>query len=235
MVVTDGFVSVGVVDTVSFFSVVAGCSVVTEGFVSLTVSSGSVISVSLLAEKEDAASALSVVPFGSSFSVVGVVTVSVITIAGVLSVGVSDNSVELLQPVKRMRIAAKIKNMRFIVKPPFAFQFTEISTICKSAIYLFFRQVQQVFEGVRCGEGEQTTAAVPLDRKGYTNPLVVTSTFHITLSSAIQLQRLDNGVLNLFRRRPRRKILADFFSWHPKLLLLVGFFLLHNGRNDLGG
>ena len=161
--------------------------------------------------------------------------IGIIAVAGVLSVGVSDNSVELLQPVKRMRIAAKIKNMRFIVKPPFGFQFTEISTICKSAIYLFFRQVQQVFEGVRCGEGEQTPTAVPLGRKGYTNPLVVTSTLHITLSSAIQFQRLDNGVLNLFRRRPRRKILADFFSWHSKLLLLVGFFLLHNGRNDLSG
>ena len=138
VVVTVGFVSVGVVVAVSFFLVVAGCSVFTEFFVSLTVSSGLVVSVSLLAEKEDAASAISVVPFGSSFSVVGVVTVSVITIAGMLSVGVSDNSVELLQPVKRMRITAKIKNMRFIVKPPFGFQFTEISIICKSAIISLF-------------------------------------------------------------------------------------------------
>ena len=40
-------------------------------------------------------------------------------------------------------------------------------------------------------------------------------------------------VSDLLCGRPRRKILADPFSRHTKLLLLIGLFLLHDGQDDI--
>ena len=57
----------------------------------------------------------------------------------------------------------------------------------------------------------------------------------LSLTLAVKLQRLDDGVLDLLRRRPRRKILADAFSGHSEMLLLIGLLLLHDGKGLLCG
>ena len=46
--------------------------------------------------------------------------------------------------------------------------------------------------------------------------------FLFPLAFPIEVQSLDDGILNLLRRRPRRKILADTLLWNFELFLLVG-------------
>ena len=55
------------------------------------------------------------------------------------------------------------------------------------------------------------------------------------LALAVEFQRLDNGVLDLLRGRPRWEKLGDSIFWYFELLHLVGLFLLHNGNECVFG
>ena len=70
------------------------------------------------------------------------------------------------------------------------------------------------------GTGSRTSA-----RKQADCPLVSALPFHVPLPLAVQLQRLDNGILDLLSGRPRWKILADTLPGHFELFFLVGLFL----------
>lgn len=84
-----------------------------------------------------------------------------------------------------------------------------------------------VIEGERCGEGEQRKPLVLSN--GRTAPLAVRLSLHTALPLAVQFQRLNNGIFDFLRGRPRRKIPADPFLWDFDLFLLIGLLLLHNG------
>ena len=55
------------------------------------------------------------------------------------------------------------------------------------------------------------------------------------MALAVEFQRLNNGVLDLLRGRPRWEKLGDSIFGYFELLHLVGLFLLHNGNECVFG
>ena len=47
-------------------------------------------------------------------------------------------------------------------------------------------------------------------------------------------QQLQNSILHILTRIAFREILLQFLFWKPNLLLLVGFFLAHHCKDDIG-
>ena len=100
----------------------------------------------------------------------------------------------------------------------------------KSGLYTsLFRLVQQVRGGEvwRGGALETRSFHADIDAPCKCLPL------HFPLALTVHFQRLDDGVLDFLRGRPRRKILADTFLGNLELLYLITLFLLHNGQHDV--
>ena len=66
---------------------------------------------------------------------------------------------------------------------------------------------------------------------GQTFPWAEDSAFDLSLPFSVIVQCLDDRILHSSCGRPRFEILADTLFGYPKLFLLVGLFLLHDGQD----
>ena len=100
----------------------------------------------------------------------------------------------------------------------------DFSSIVRSSFALVLFCFLWDLQGVGHGEGEGQKNSTIYQRADFPLGGRLSRIIALAFPLAVKLQRLNDGILNLLRGRPRRKVFADTLSRHFELFLLIGLF-----------